>query len=62
MSIAKQIAPEPELYGILLDVIAHFNLAELYPMATNAINDIKRINLEPEISVFKIIQEIRKCL
>ncbi|MCR4917324.1 MAG: AAA family ATPase [Alphaproteobacteria bacterium] len=62
MDMAKQIAIEPELYGILLDVIAHFNLAELYPMATRAINDIKRVNLEPEISIFKIIQEIRKCL
>ena len=62
MSVAKQIAAEPELYGILLDVIAHFGLADLYPLATMAINDIKRVNLEPEISVFKIIQEIRKCL
>ena len=62
MSVSKQIAPEPELYGILLDVIAHFGLADLYPMATIAINDIKRVNLEPEISIFKIIQEIRKCL
>ena len=62
MNIARQIAPSPELYGILLDVIAHFNLAELYPVATRAIADIGRVNLEPEISLFKIILEIQKCL
>ena len=62
MNIARQIAPSPELYGILLDVIAHFNLAELYPVATKAIADINRVNLEPEISLFKIILEIQKCL
>ncbi len=62
MNIARQIAPNPELYGILLDVIAHFNLAELYPTATRAIADIARVNLEPEISLFKIILEIQKCL
>jgi DNA polymerase-3 subunit delta' len=62
MNLARQIAPNPELYGILLDVIAHFNLAELYPVATRAIADIARVNLEPEISIFKIILEIQKCL
>ena len=62
MAIAKQIAPQPELYGILLDVVAHFGLADLYPEATRTINDIKRINLEPEISIFKIIQSVKKCL
>lgn len=62
MNLARQIAPNPELYGILLDVIAHFNLAELYPTATRAIADIARVNLEPEISLFKIILEIQKCL
>lgn len=62
MALAHQIAPFPELYGILLDVIARFGLAELYPMATHAIADIARVNLEPEIALFKIIQEIRKCL
>ena len=62
MGIARQIAPYPELHGILLDVIAHFNLADIYPMATRAIADINRINLEPEIAIFKIIEEIKKCL
>lgn len=61
MAIARQIAPYPELYGILLDAIAHFGLAELYPVATRAIADINRVNLEPEIAIFKIIQEIKKC-
>lgn len=62
MGLARQIAPYPELYGILLDAIAHFDLAELYPVAAHAIADIGRINLEPEIAIFKIIQEIKKCL
>ena len=62
MAIAKKIAPYPELYGILLDAIAHFGLAELYPAVTHAIADINRVNLEPEIAIFKIIQEIKKCL
>ena len=61
MAIAKKIAPCPELYGILLDAVAHFGLAELYPVATRAIADINRVNLEPEIAIFKIIMEIKKC-
>ena len=62
MDVARQIAPYPELYGILLDAIAHFKLADLYPVATHAIADINRINLEPETAIFKIIGEIKKCL
>ena len=62
MGVARQIAPYPELYGILLDAIAHFGLAEIYPFATHAIADINRVNLEPEIAIFKIIEEIKKCL
>ncbi len=62
MSLARKIAPHPELYGILLDAIARFNLAEIYPMATHAIADINRVNLEPEIAIFRIIGEIKKCL
>ncbi len=62
MMLAKKIAPAPELHGILLDAIAHFGLAELYPNATRAIADIKNIYLEPEIGIFKIIMEIKKCL
>ncbi len=62
MNVARQIAPYPELYGILLDAIAHFGLAEIYPFATRAIADINRVNLEPEIAIFKVIEEIKKCL
>lgn len=62
MAIAKKIAPVPELYGILLDAIAKFGLADLYPAATRSIADIKNVNLEPEIGIFKIIMDIKKCL
>ena len=62
MLIAKKIAPAPELHAILLDAIAYFGLAELYPHATRAIADIKNLYLEPEIGIFKIIMEIKKCL
>ena len=62
MAVAKKIAPDAALHAILLDAIAHFGLAELYPMATHAIGDMARLYLEPEIGVFKIINEIKKCL
>lgn len=62
MTIARKIAPFPELHGILLDAIAHFGLAELYPVATHAIADMKNVYLEPETAIFKIIMEIKKCL
>lgn len=62
MAIAKKIAADPALHGILLDAIAHFGLAHLYPKATHAIADMNRLYLEPEISIFKIITEIKKCL
>lgn len=62
MTIAKKIAPVPELHGILLDAIAYFGLADLYPAATRSIADLKNLYLEPEIGIFKIIMEIKKCL
>ena len=62
MVLAKKIATDTALHGILLDAIAHFSLADLYPHATRAINDIKTLYLEPEIGIFKIIMEIKKCL
>ena len=62
MAIARRIAADPELYTILLDAIATFGLAELYPSATTAISDITRVYLEPEIALFKIIMDIKKCL
>lgn len=62
MNMARKIALQPELHGILLDAIAYFGLAELYPVATRAIADINKIYLEPEIAIFKIMNEIKKCL
>lgn len=62
MALAKRIAPDNTMHSILLDAIAHFGLADLYPVATRAITDINRVYLEPEIGIFKIITEIKKCL
>ena len=62
MLIAKKIAAAPELHPIILDAIAYFGLADLYPVATHAIADINRLYLEPEIAIFKIINEVKKCL
>lgn len=62
MTMAKRIAPDSALHGILLDAVAYFGLAELYPVATHAIADINKIYLEPEIGIFKILTEIKKCL
>ncbi len=62
MSIAEKIAMSPALYGIVLDALAALNLAELYPIATMAIADINRLNLKPDVAIFKIIMEIKKCL
>ena len=62
MNVAIKIGAEPALYGIVLDAIAHFGLADLYPIATRAITDINRLNLKPDITIFKIITEIKKCL
>ena len=62
MAVATKIGAQPALYGIVLDAIAHFGLADLYPTATGAISDITRLNLKPDITIFKIINEIKKCL
>lgn len=62
MSIAIKISNEPVLYTIVLDAIAHFGLADLYPFATHAISDITRLNLKADITIFKILTEIKKCL
>lgn len=61
-ALAKRIAASAENITILLDVIAHFGLADLY---SSAIRDIARMNgvhLDPETTAFKIITEIKKCL
>ena len=62
MDVATKIASAPALYGIVLDAIAYFGLADLYPMASNTIADINRLNLRGDITIFKIITEIKKCL
>ena len=62
MAVAKKIALDPALHGILLDAISAFGLADLYPSATHAIADISRLNLEPETALFKIISQIKQCL
>ena len=62
MAVSKKIAADPALHGILLDAVAAFGLADLYPSATHAIADITRVNLEPELAIFKIIMQIKKCL
>lgn len=62
MDMAKKIAPDSVMHGILLDAIAYFGLADLYPIATHAIADMKNLYLESEIGVFKILMEIKKCL
>lgn len=62
MNIAEKIAVSPALYGIVLDALAAFGLADLYPIATMAIADINRLNLKPDIAIFKIIVETKKCL
>lgn len=62
MRTAKKIADKPELRGILLDAIAHFGLANLYPTATIDLANVANINLEPEVAIFKIMNDIKKCL
>ena len=62
LNVATKIAVSPALYGIVLDAIAYFDLADLYPIATQAISDINRLNLKADITIFKIINEIKKCL
>ena len=62
LAMARKIAPDGALYGILLDAIARFGLAELYPAATQQIANIARVNLEPETAIFSIISDIKKCL
>ena len=62
MTVATKIASSSALYGIVLDAIAYFGLADLYPTATKAVSDINRLNLKADITLFKIINEIKKCL
>ncbi len=62
MAVAENIAISPALYGIVLDAIAYLGLADIYPDANRAIADINKLNLKPDITIFKIINDIKKCL
>lgn len=62
MTVAEKISASPALYDIVLDAIAYLNLADIYPMANQAISDINRLNIKPDITIFRIINEIKKCL
>ena len=62
MDVAEKIAISPALYGIVLDAIAYLNLADIYPSANQAISDINRLNLKPDITIFKIKKKKKKCL
>lgn len=64
MAVAAQIAKEPALHGIVLDAAAHFGLSDLYPGITREIATISTLHLEPEVSIFKMITDIKKssCL
>ena len=62
MNVAEKIAVSPALYGIVLDAIAYLGLADIYPMANQSISDINRLNLKADITIFKLINEIKKCL
>ena len=62
MDVAVKISASPALYGIVLDAIASLNMADIYPIANQAISDINRLNLKADITIFKLINEIKKCL
>jgi DNA polymerase-3 subunit delta' len=58
---AKRIAKNPDNMPILLDVAAHFGMADLYPAALRDIARANAVHLDMETTAYKIISEI-KCL
>ncbi|MCQ2562489.1 MAG: hypothetical protein MJ158_02660, partial [Alphaproteobacteria bacterium] len=62
MNIANKIAESPQLYTIILDIAAYFNLAELYSKLTKSLNSIKKLNIKNPVAIFNLITEIQKCL
>ncbi|MCL2339246.1 MAG: hypothetical protein FWC51_04840 [Proteobacteria bacterium] len=60
MGVAASIAKAPEMMGILSDAVAHFDLSELYPVASKEIAAVDTLHLEPEVAAFRVITEIRK--
>jgi DNA polymerase-3 subunit delta' len=60
MTMASSIAKADDMTGILLDACAHFGLRDLYPSVAREIAAIDGLHLEPEVAVFRMINEIRK--
>ena len=59
LTLAKKFAKNPENMPIILDVIARFGLAELYPAAIRDIDRANVVHLDPETTAYKIITEIK---
>ena len=59
MSIVKKITADIQLYDIVLDVIAYFNLSNLYKEALIKITEMINLHLDPEVTLFDIINEIQ---
>lgn len=59
MSIVKKLNSDIELYDIVLDVIAYFGLSDLYKESLPKINEMINLHLDPEITLFSIINEIQ---
>lgn len=62
MRLASALAKQPDCWGILSDAAAHFGLAELYPEISRRLRETSDVHLEPEIALFSIITDIKKCL
>ena len=61
LALAKKIAKNFESISVLLNVIHHLKLPDLYSSAITDIERMRTVNLEPELTVFKILTEIKKC-
>jgi len=62
LAISKRIAKNPETASVLMDVIHHFGLADLYSQALAGLDRMRIVNLEPELTVFNILTNIKKML
>ncbi|MCL1902615.1 MAG: hypothetical protein FWG18_03245 [Alphaproteobacteria bacterium] len=62
MNMAASIAKADDMMPILLDAVAHFGLADLYPVAAREIAAASKLHLEPEVAAFRIIMDIKKNL
>ena len=59
MTVAAAIA-RADMAPILLDAVAHFGCADLYPIVAREIIAADKLYLEPEIAAFKVIMKIRE--